>query len=380
MRARELAEDDDVVRAMSDRDLKSLQRLLGPRDAVVLASGTRVGWQPEPVPSARVEVRSRSKPLGTIVSAAPGAAHVLATDDNSSGVPGDLLAVSQDGIVVAGPAGLTTAVAGLERVHLNDRSYIAAAVGLAGYSPPVKVIALADEEDAELSLAQFRRRLALAGVAALASIFLYTLALSRPLGKWFDEVAEVALQADVDPLTGIANRRGFDVALETELLRSARYGRPCSLLLTDLDDFKLVNDEHGHGVGDAVLIALTQRVQENLRATDIVARIGGEEFAVILPELDLDGALAAADRMRQALAADELITRQGREVRVTASFGVAVSDGTVPPSELLRLADDALYAAKRNGKNRVVAATGTAGTWASRAEDAVAPRGSAHPR
>ena len=126
--------------------MKSLRRLLGPRDAVVLASGTRVGWGPEPIPFARVEVRSRSKPLGTIMAAAPGPEHVLETVRSGAGIPGDLLAVSQNGSVLAGPTGLTTEVTGLERVHLTTSSYIAGSIELPGYSPPVSVIALADEQ------------------------------------------------------------------------------------------------------------------------------------------------------------------------------------------------------------------------------------------
>ena len=357
-RARELATRQDVVRAMSSGNARALKRLLGAREAVVLASGSRVGWRPERVPITRVEVRvrSRSRALGTILVAAPGPEQLLGTIRSRASVAGDLLAVSQNGRVVAGPPGLVSAAAHVGRVRLNNHSYVEGSVALPGYSPPVRVIALADEESENSSLALLRRRLGLAGLAALASIVLYSLALSRPLGRWFDQVAEVADQADLDPLTGISNRRGFELALETELLRSARYGRPCSVVLADVDDFKRVNDVYGHDVGDAVLVAVSQRLRESLRASDLAARIGGEEFALVLPELGLDGAALVAERIRQSLAADTVPSRQGQEIRITASFGVAESTGSHDPADLTRIADAALYAAKRNGKNRVARA------------------------
>jgi diguanylate cyclase (GGDEF)-like protein len=354
--AHELAARRDIVLAMSRGDVKMLRRLLNTREAVVLASGTRVGWKPRHVPVSRVQVSSRSKILGTILVAAPKPQRLLPTIRSRTGAPSDILAVLQSGRLLAGPAGLRAALAGGGRVHLNHRSYIVGSVALPGYSPPVRVIALADETASRTSLARLRRRLGLAGLAALVSIVLYSVALSRPLGRWFDQIAEVARQADLDPLTEISNRRGFELALETELVRSTRYGRPCSLVLTDLDDFKGVNDEHGHDVGDAVLVSFSRTLREHLRTSDVAARIGGEEFALVLPELDLDGAVAVAQRIQESLAANTMLTRQGREVHITASFGVAEAAGLRDPAELTRIADEALYNAKRNGKNRVIAA------------------------
>ena len=104
----------------------------------------------------------------------------------------------------------------------------------------------------------------------------------------------------LDPLTGIANRRGFERALGIELERSLRRGHPFALVVVDLDDFKLVNDRHGHGVGDEALVMLAERLQESVRSADTVARLGGEEFALLLPETPLSGALAVAERARIA--------------------------------------------------------------------------------
>jgi diguanylate cyclase (GGDEF)-like protein len=172
-----------------------------------------------------------------------------------------------------------------------------------------------------------------------------------------NRVASAAEQAMLDPLTGVANRRGFERALEVELERSTRRGHPCALVIVDLDDFKLVNDRHGHGVGDDVLVMLAERLRESVRSADTVARLGGEEFVLLLPETSLAGALAVAERARSGLAADGLRLRSGEQLTVTASFGAADFPASPDRASLMRDADQALYTAKRLGKNRVAPAT-----------------------
>jgi two-component system cell cycle response regulator len=128
-------------------------------------------------------------------------------------------------------------------------------------------------------------------------------------------------------------------------------------VIVDLDDFKRVNDRHGHDVGDDVLVTLADRLRESVRSADTVARLGGEEFALLLPETDLPGALVVAERARSALEASGVPLRRGDRLAVTASFGVADFPTSRDRAALMREADQALYAAKRLGKNRVVAAT-----------------------
>jgi diguanylate cyclase (GGDEF)-like protein len=167
----------------------------------------------------------------------------------------------------------------------------------------------------------------------------------------------VERQALVDGLTGLANRRQADDALATELARAERLGGPVALILADVDDFKLVNDRFGHPTGDIVLRDLAQALWETVREIDIAARWGGEEFAVILPGTDLEGAAQVAERIRQALAERMIVSADGVPVNVTASFGVAATGAPATAEQLIETADDALYRAKRAGKDCVFAGT-----------------------
>ena len=158
-----------------------------------------------------------------------------------------------------------------------------------------------------------------------------------------------------DGLTQAHNKRAFQTALEREISRCQRYRRPMSLAIFDIDHFKKINDDCGHLAGDAVLRQLAALVMANVRREDILARVGGEEFALIVPELSLDAARIVAEKLRS------LIERtpcrfEDRYIPITASFGVAELALTPPMqgTELYQIADERLYAAKRSGRNRVV--------------------------
>ena len=163
----------------------------------------------------------------------------------------------------------------------------------------------------------------------------------------------VERQALVDELTGLANRRRGDESLDAELARIGRLGGPVGLILADLDDFKAVNDTYGHPTGDAVLREFAEVLSQNVREIDIAVRWGGEEFGVILPGTDTSGAVEVAERVRAALAERSIVSRDGERIRVTASFGVAASSRGMIAETLIEAADDALYRAKRAGKDRV---------------------------
>jgi diguanylate cyclase (GGDEF)-like protein len=155
-----------------------------------------------------------------------------------------------------------------------------------------------------------------------------------------------------DALTGLGNYRFFQQNLAREVDRAARFGRPLSLLMLDLDRFKQVNDAHGHQVGDAVLMQVADRIREEVREVDVVARYGGEEFVVVLPETGEEGAQQLAGRVCERIRGVPLHTAAG-DLEVTVSIGVAVyPEHGDSPSSLVRAADQALYVAKREGRDR----------------------------
>ena len=188
---------------------------------------------------------------------------------------------------------------------------------------------------------------------------------TRKLAEWIAAQAGIALdnarlheevrrQATTDELTGLVNRRRFMEALAAEYERADMFATPFSVVLADLDDFKRINDDYGHHGGDLALRAFGRLLGDHVRDFDVAARLGGEEFAILLPQTRAAAAAAVADRVRTALTGASIPVSNGAAVRLTASFGVAESGRGRSPDELLRRADDALYAAKRGGKDRYV--------------------------
>jgi diguanylate cyclase (GGDEF)-like protein len=157
-----------------------------------------------------------------------------------------------------------------------------------------------------------------------------------------------------DGLTGIYNRRYLSTRLKEEVDRYRRYRQNLSLIMFDLDHFKLVNDTYGHLFGDYVLQMVTTIVGNLIRTTDILARYGGEEFCCILPETDLEKAVVTAERCRRAVE-KHLFHAQGITARITISVGVTqISGNDTTPEELIEQADQALYTAKKSGRNRIM--------------------------
>jgi len=164
---------------------------------------------------------------------------------------------------------------------------------------------------------------------------------------------ELEQLANKDGLTGLMNRRYFMQAAEAELQRAHRYRRPVTVGMADLDHFKKLNDTYGHAGGDAVLRAFAELVQDALRQSDLVCRYGGEEFAFLFPEISPTEAEKLAKRLNARCAGMEVGLPDGRQVKVTVSMGLA--DASECPVEIaLKRADDALYEAKAQGRNRVV--------------------------
>ncbi|MDX9843684.1 MAG: sensor domain-containing diguanylate cyclase [Aquabacterium sp.] len=168
-------------------------------------------------------------------------------------------------------------------------------------------------------------------------------------------ITELRQLSHRDHLTGLMNRRAFDDLAPAQLAQSERRRWPLALLLFDLDHFKRINDQHGHETGDQVLQHVAQLAQAQLRSGDLLARYGGEEFIALLPDCDVDAALALAERLRQAMQQEPLHLPDGSMLHLSASFGLATRSAGLQASlpELFSRADAALYAAKAQGRNQV---------------------------
>ena len=190
-------------------------------------------------------------------------------------------------------------------------------------------------------------RVAEAGLLALLALMLLTLLLARPLLRAFRWTEEQASEARIDSLTGLANRRALEEILAAEISRAHRFAHQLAVVLLDLDRFKEINDSFGHAAGDVMLRAVSRLLTSLARQGDTVARWGGEEFVVVLPETDLAGAQRFAERLRRTIEAHSV-----GDMKTSASCGVATMVPEDSVEELLGAADQALYQAKSNGRNR----------------------------
>lgn len=195
---------------------------------------------------------------------------------------------------------------------------------------------------------------------------------SREISDLRAELDNTRRDAFTDGLTGLANRKCFDATLARALDECGEAGEPVTLILADLDKFKLFNDHHGHQVGDQVLRLVGRTLINCVKGQDTAARFGGEEFAVVLPNTGLSGGVALAETIRKAIASKKLV-RKGSDVElgaITLSLGVAEYIAGEPVESLIRRSDQALYAAKRGGRNRVVAANAASSPGAAQAKRA----------
>lgn len=183
----------------------------------------------------------------------------------------------------------------------------------------------------------------LAGCMVMCQLWLLVTELQR----------ELAVQARTDPLTGALNRRAMEEAAFRETARSIRHGFPLCIVMIDIDGFKQLNDSRGHAAGDCALQALVNLAKTTLRAQDVLARTGGEEFAILLPDTPVSAALATAERIRRAVEQLEVPFETG-PVRFTVSAGVAKFEPARGFETMMRHADAAMYEAKEHGRNRVL--------------------------
>lgn len=199
-------------------------------------------------------------------------------------------------------------------------------------------------------------------VQVVRTCYAATTAMTLFIFIWLIEVVAETSEAKLetismtDHLTDLPNRRFFETVLVQEIATHRRDQAPLTLAMLDIDHFKVVNDTHGHDVGDAVLKHIAQTLRHATREGNVVARVGGEEFAILLPNTHLPEAMEVAERVRQAVEAHNHLLK-GQPLRVTISIGVAPVNCELPMAQAYKLADNALYQAKREGRNRVVSVT-----------------------
>jgi diguanylate cyclase (GGDEF)-like protein len=191
-----------------------------------------------------------------------------------------------------------------------------------------------------------------AGIANHLSVLHLTDELNAALGTERKLRDELKLASLTDELTGVFNRRGIAENLATEIARTQRLGSALSVLMIDIDNFKPINDTHGHPAGDLVLRTVVESLQKELRETDVLGRMGGDEFLVVLPALERDGAFSAAERLHRCVQSSAMELK-ARGISVTISVGVASYRKEDESEHLLSRADQALYLAKEKGRNRI---------------------------
>jgi diguanylate cyclase (GGDEF)-like protein len=316
--------------AIGNHDKKSLEQFARNNDLLLEIGDQRYGQALEHAVTGRVELMSARKPIGSIVAQLPADATTLRLVSQS--------AARDVRLAFAGPGSGAQPTQNGRGVTLP----IASQIGIRAYVP--------SHIESHRKNAAYKR-VAEAGLLALAALMLLTLVLARPLLRAFRWTEEQASEARVDSLTGLANRRALEEVLAAEISRAHRFTHQLAVVLLDLDRFKEINDSFGHAAGDVMLRAVSRLLTSLARQGDTVARWGGEEFVVVLPETDLAGAERFAERLRRTIEAQVV-----GDMQTSASCGVATMLPEDNVEELLGAADQALYQAKTNGRNRTESA------------------------
>jgi diguanylate cyclase (GGDEF)-like protein len=350
--ASQLATSLELQRAVVTDNEQQLERIAHSHHAQIALRSRKVGALPgEPKIASTATISDGRRVLATVTVALPLGTDVLALLRRSTPLPDHAaLALIYDGRIVAGgPIGARPSVSG-DRTTLGRIRFAAQSAPLA--LPGARVVALAPADAIAALSDRYRSFVFLAAAVTLALAGGLATRLARPLATIVGEVAHLSRQAQTDPLTGLANRRTLADRLETELAHGRESGTSVSFVIADVDDFKQINDTHGHQAGDEVLRSVAAALAGSVRSLDLVARYGGEEFAVVLAGSKLADARRLAERMRAAVEAIPVVGGP-----VTMSFGVAEFPTYATVDSLVAAADAALYQAKRSGKNQVAAST-----------------------
>lgn len=354
-RATELAGSSRVQQALLGHRKPVLSRIAAGTPGVAFTAGTTlsVGSLPPAALRRSAVVIGPKGAVGKVTVSVPlNAALVTRLGKGIAAGSAIDLAIVRDGTVIAGAERGSRIVVQGHDATIGDRSFRVASAALVSGPGRAALVALAPEAAIADPVQRYRLWLYLAAAITLGALLLLARTLGRPISRSVRELARAARQADRDELTGLANRRGFNDGLQTELSRASRQGTPLALLIVDLDNFKRVNDTYGHHGGDAALATFAEVLRQETRDIDVPARYGGEEFAVILPATDTASAHSIAERIRLTLESREIVSGHQR-FSVTASFGIAAALAPEDGAALVARADAALYRAKAAGKNRV---------------------------
>ena len=355
-RAGQVATSLELQRAVISGDDAALKRIADARQSRIDVGGRTLGTlAPAPRIASTAAIANGSKVLARVTVAVSLDRNLIRLIRNVTPLPPEaaLVLVQHGRVVAGGPKGADAAIR-KGRIAFGSTEYVARAARLS--IPQTAVLAVEPVRAISDRSSPYRRRLFAAALVTLMLAALVAARLGRPVARLLNDVARLSGQAQTDALTGLANRRFLDERLELELRQAALLRTDVGFVIADVDDFKQVNDLHGHATGDAILRAVADCLLAALRERDLAARWGGEEFAIVLPRTPLDGARRTAERLRAAVAAIAVTSPAGEVVRVTASFGVAVFPTLSDTASLVQAADEALYDAKRNGKDAVAVA------------------------
>ena len=325
LRAVAAASSPRLQAAIRRRDTAQLVRFAQRHDLLVEIGGRTYGQRLANALPARAQLVSGSREIGSVVAQLPldratlrqlsaGAArgvHVVPVDLRGRTPTEEQLGVT---LPLAGTAGVRAYIPASIESHRKHAAYL---------------------------------RVIEAGLLGLVALMLLALVLARPLLRAFRWTEEQASEARIDSLTGLANRRALEEILAAEISRAQRFAHQLAVVLLDLDRFKEINDSFGHAAGDVMLREVSQLLTSLARQGDTVARWGGEEFVIVLPETDVAGATRFAERLRRTIEAHAV-----GEMQTSTSCGVATMLPDDSVDDLLRAADQALYQAKSNGRNR----------------------------
>jgi diguanylate cyclase (GGDEF)-like protein len=356
-RAGQVATSLDLQRAVITGNQAALRRIaLANHARIVIGSHVFGALAPRPRVTSTALIASNGHALARVMVAVSLNDGLLKLIRDETPLPTEAaLVLARNGRVIAGGPHQAAAVVRNNRVVFGSLGFAAQAapVGL----PHTMVLAVEPLRAVQAGSSAYRQRLFLAALVTLILAAWLATRLGRPVARLLNDVSRLTRQAQTDALTGIPNRRSLDERLIEELARAEKLGTCFTFVIADIDNFKLINDRYGHQAGDDVLRAVARVFGASVREVDLAARYGGEEFALVLPNTRVAGAQRIVERLRRAVAEIAVEGPTGKQLSVTASFGVAGFPTFATVEELVEAADSALYQAKRTGKDRVVAET-----------------------